>query len=274
MTCKFEIIGPHRLTCRAVRKLLQAFTRRHVPCAMCHQSTHGRHHRRSGVLARRMVPRRARSDQPFGRYSRKCLDTHTDWLTDWLTDRQTRPANYFSPTHQWKSSFIERSMLKHLNVHSLRFWIIMVPKQCPLLRSTFWYLISCAACFGSRDNSKYQRSRSRSLASNSVQRWVTRYPLISSFTVRFNHKGHQTMRNHNILRYHSQHLIQSSKVKVTEPKTAKNVIFDVRHPLISSFTVRFTPKGHQNMCNHNILRHHSQHLTQRSKVKVTEPSVE
>ena len=43
--------------------------------------------------------------------------------TYWLTDRQTRPANYFSPTHQWKSSFIERSMLKHLNVHSLRFWI-------------------------------------------------------------------------------------------------------------------------------------------------------
>ena len=39
-----------------------------------------------------------------------------------LTDRQTRPANYFSPTHQRKSSFIERSMLKHLNVHSLRFW--------------------------------------------------------------------------------------------------------------------------------------------------------
>ena len=47
----------------------------------------------------------------------------THILTDWLTDRQTRPANYFSPTHQWKSSFIERSMLKHLNVHSLRFWI-------------------------------------------------------------------------------------------------------------------------------------------------------
>ena len=88
-----------------------------MPCAMCHQSTHGRHHRRSGVLARRMVPRRARSDQLFGRYSRKCLDTHTD--------RQTRPANYFSPTHQWKSSFIERSMLKHLNVHSLRFWITL-----------------------------------------------------------------------------------------------------------------------------------------------------
>ena len=87
MTCKFEISGPHRLTCRAVRKLLQAFTRRHVPCAMCHQSTHDRHHRRSGVLARRMVPRRARSDQPFGRYSRKCLDTHTD--------RQTRPGQLF-----------------------------------------------------------------------------------------------------------------------------------------------------------------------------------
>ena len=86
MTCKFEISGPHRLTCRAVRKLLQAFMRRHVPCAMCHQSTHDKHHRRSGVLARRMVPRRDRSDQPFGRYSRKCLDTHTDWLTDWPTN--------------------------------------------------------------------------------------------------------------------------------------------------------------------------------------------
>ena len=31
----------------------------------------------------------------------------------------------------------------------------MVPKQCPLLRYTFWCLICCAACFGSRDNSKY-----------------------------------------------------------------------------------------------------------------------
>ena len=30
----------------------------------------------------------------------------------------------------------------------------MVPKQCPLLRSTFWYLICCATCFSSRDNSK------------------------------------------------------------------------------------------------------------------------
>ena len=38
-----------------------------------------------------------------------------------LTDKHG-PANYFSPTHRSKSSFIERSMLKHLNVHSLRFW--------------------------------------------------------------------------------------------------------------------------------------------------------
>ena len=85
-----------------------------------------------------------------------------------------------------------------------------------------------------------------------------RYPLISSFTIRFTRKGHQTIRNHNILRHHSQHLTQMSKVKVTEPKTAKNVIFDVRYPLISSFTVRFTRKDHQTMRNHNILRHHSQ----------------
>ena len=100
---------------------------------------------------------------------------------------------------------------------------------------------------------------------------MTRYHLISSFIVRFTRKGHQTMRNHNFLRHHSQHLTQKSKVKVTEPKTAKNVIFDGRYPLIYSFTVRFTCKGHQTMRNHNILRHHSQHLTQRSKVKVTEP---
>ena len=31
----------------------------------------------------------------------------------------------------------------------------MVPKQYPLLRPTFWYLICCATRFGSRDNSKY-----------------------------------------------------------------------------------------------------------------------
>ena len=82
------------------------------------------------------------------------------------------------------------------------------------------------------------------------------------------------MRNHNILRHHSQHLTQRSKVKVTEPKPAKNVIFDGRYHLISSFTVRFTRKGHQKMRNNIILRHHLQNLTQRSKVKVTEPSVE
>ena len=70
------------MTSRCPRKFLQAFTRWHVPCAMCHQSTHDRHHRRSAVLARRMVPRRSRSDQPFGRYSRKCLNTHTPGLTN------------------------------------------------------------------------------------------------------------------------------------------------------------------------------------------------
>ena len=56
-----------------------------------------------------------------GRTSRSGAIPENAW-THILTDRQTRPANYFSPTHQWKSSFIERSMLKHLNVHSLRFW--------------------------------------------------------------------------------------------------------------------------------------------------------
>ena len=82
MTCKFGFGRSPRLTSRGSRKFLQAFTRWHVPCAMCHQSTHYRHHRRSAVLARRMVPRRSRSDQPFWRYSRKSLNTHTDWLTN------------------------------------------------------------------------------------------------------------------------------------------------------------------------------------------------
>ena len=31
----------------------------------------------------------------------------------------------------------------------------MVPKQCPFRRPTFWYLVCCATCLGSRDNSKY-----------------------------------------------------------------------------------------------------------------------
>ena len=44
----------------------------------------------------------------------------------------------------------------HNRSRDLSYKIIMVPKQCPLLRSTFWYLICCATCFGSRDNSKYR----------------------------------------------------------------------------------------------------------------------
>ena len=31
----------------------------------------------------------------------------------------------------------------------------MVPKQCPFRRPTIWYLVCCATCLGSRDNSKY-----------------------------------------------------------------------------------------------------------------------
>ena len=31
----------------------------------------------------------------------------------------------------------------------------MVPKQCPFRRPTFWHLVCCATCLGSRDNSKY-----------------------------------------------------------------------------------------------------------------------
>ena len=135
MTCKFEISGPHRLTCRAVRKLLQAFTRRHVPCAMCHQSTHDKHHRRSGVLARRMVPRRARSDQPFGRYSRNCLDTHTD--------RQTRPGQLFF-TDPPEEIFVHRTF----NAKAFERSFTTILDYCYLFTFLLVYIVLILDCVG------------------------------------------------------------------------------------------------------------------------------
>ena len=78
VTCEFDIGSAPRLTCRCVNILLQAFSGRHVPRATCRQPTPDRHQRRSGVSGRRPVPPLSRSDQPFGRYSPKCLDIHTD----------------------------------------------------------------------------------------------------------------------------------------------------------------------------------------------------
>ena len=92
-----------------MRIFLQAFTRRHVPRATCHRWTPDRYHRRSGVSGHRSVPAPSRSDQPFGRYSRKCLDTHTYIHTD-----KHDPANFFSPTHRRKSSFIRTCYAKAL----------------------------------------------------------------------------------------------------------------------------------------------------------------
>ena len=88
---------------------LQAFTRRHVPRATCRRPTRDRHHSRSGVSARPSVPPRSRSDQPFGRCARKCLDTQTDTHT-----HKHDPANFFSPTHRRKSSFIRTCYAKAL----------------------------------------------------------------------------------------------------------------------------------------------------------------
>ena len=96
------------MACRCVRFFLQAFTRRHVPRATCRRPTRDRHHSRSGVSARPSVPPRSRSDQPFGRCARKCLDTHTDTLTNTI-----RPT-FFSPTHRRKSSFIRTCYAKAL----------------------------------------------------------------------------------------------------------------------------------------------------------------
>ena len=97
------------MTCRCVRFFLQAFTRRHVPRATCRWPTRDRHHRRSGVSAPSSMPLQSRSDQPFRRCARKCLDTHTHTQTD-----KHDPANFFSPTHRRKSSFIRTCYAKAL----------------------------------------------------------------------------------------------------------------------------------------------------------------
>ena len=78
VTCVFDIGSATRLTCRCVNVFLQTFSRLHVPRATCRRSTPDRHHRCSGGSARRLVPPPSRSDQPFGRYSPKCLDIHAD----------------------------------------------------------------------------------------------------------------------------------------------------------------------------------------------------
>ena len=80
-----------------------------MPRATCRRPTRDRHQCRSGVSARRSVPPRSRSDQPFGRCARKCLDTHTHRQTD-----KHQPPNFFSPTHRRKSSFIRTCYAKAL----------------------------------------------------------------------------------------------------------------------------------------------------------------
>ena len=97
------------MACRCVRFFLQAFTRRHVPRATCRRPTRDRHHSRSGVSARPSVPPRSRSDQPFGRCARKCLDTHTHRHT-----HKHQPPIFFSLTHRRKSSFIRTCYAKAL----------------------------------------------------------------------------------------------------------------------------------------------------------------
>ena len=107
VTCEFRICGAPRVTCRAVRKILVDL---HAAArATCHvpPADPNRHHRRSGVSARPSVPPRSRSDQPFGRYSRKCLDTQTDTY-------KHHPTNFFSATHRRKSSFIRTCNAKAL----------------------------------------------------------------------------------------------------------------------------------------------------------------
>ena len=93
VTCEFGFSGCPRLTPRGARIFLVDLSGRHVPRATCRRPTRDRHHCRSGVSARRSVPPRSRSDQPFGRYSRKCFETQTHRLTNTI-----RPTFFQRPT--------------------------------------------------------------------------------------------------------------------------------------------------------------------------------
>ena len=70
---------------------LQGLARWHVARATWHQSLRDWHHRLSAVPARRMVPRRSRSAQPFVLQVPKCLNGHTDTQTH----RQTLLSQLF-----------------------------------------------------------------------------------------------------------------------------------------------------------------------------------
>ena len=91
VTCEFQICGAPRVTCRAVRKFLvdlhaAARATCHVPPADPRPAPSS--FRRFGAS---IGATRSRSDQPFGRYARKCLNTHTHTQTD----SQTPAAQLF-----------------------------------------------------------------------------------------------------------------------------------------------------------------------------------
>ena len=91
VTCEFGLSDSHRLTSRGAHKFLVDL---HAAArATCRRPTRDRHHPRSGVSARPSVPPRSRSDQPFGRYARKCLNTQTHRLTN-----TSRPTFFQRPT--------------------------------------------------------------------------------------------------------------------------------------------------------------------------------
>ena len=89
VTCEFGISGCPRLTPRGARKfLVDLHSQVKVNCVVNHNftPTSHRHQCRSGVSARRSVPPPSLSNQPFGRYARKCLNTQT---------HKHQPANFF-----------------------------------------------------------------------------------------------------------------------------------------------------------------------------------
>ena len=89
-----------------------------MPRATCRRSTPDRHHHCSGVPRRRSVPPRSRSDQLFGGYSRKCLDTHTNTHTH----KHQSPNFFFSDPPE--EIFVHKNVLCQSisTFYSLRFW--------------------------------------------------------------------------------------------------------------------------------------------------------
>ena len=97
----FSPIGSLVTPAALSKVFLQMFAHWHVPRATWHQSLRDWHHLFSAVPARRIVPSRSRSTQPFLLQVPKCLNRQTDRHTHTHIHTLTSLAQlFFSASHQ------------------------------------------------------------------------------------------------------------------------------------------------------------------------------